>query len=69
METFTACILNWAAAEAWSSPGGYIILLTFVRPVMLTLFKFLLYILIPSPQPLLTNVLPIMTREMWRAYK
>lgn len=69
METFTACILNWAAAEARSSPGGYAILLTFVRPVMLTLFKFLLYILIPSPQPLLTNVLPIMTREMWRAYK
>lgn len=32
METLTACILNWAAAEARSSPGGYAILLTFVRP-------------------------------------
>lgn len=67
-EPLTACVLHWAAAEARSSAGGYATLLTFVRPLMLTVFKFLLYILIPSPQPLLTSALPITTLKMWYAY-
>lgn len=69
MKTLPACILDWAAAEARSRARGYAILLTFVRPVMLTVLKCRLYILIPSPQPLLTNAMLIMTLKMWHVYK
>jgi hypothetical protein len=64
-ETLPACILRWAEAKVVGRAEDDAILLTFTRPVMPTVFRFLLYILILSPQQLLTNVLPIMTLKMW----